>query len=104
MGNPDWIVSELTQRGGWLRCAFYFAPIRVCSVIFKGIVMQKIGTQKGNIQWKHDVLLGMVCVLVIGIFVWSAEPGFLELTSLQPKDTYYNLLVRGFRAGQLNVA
>lgn len=65
--------------------------------------MQKIATQKGSIQWKYDVLLGMVCVLVTGIFVWSAEPGFLELTSLQPKDTYYNLLVRGFRAGQLNL-
>lgn len=65
--------------------------------------MQKIRIQKDNIQWKYHVLLGMVCVLVVGIFVWSTKPGFLELTSPQPKDAYYNLLVQGFRAGQLNL-
>jgi len=47
--------------------------------------------------------LGMVCALVIGIFAWSAEPGFLELASPSAADSYYNLLVQGFRAGQLNV-
>ena len=45
----------------------------------------------------------MVCALVIGIFAWSAESGFLELTSPRAEDSYYNLLVQGFRAGQLNV-
>jgi len=45
----------------------------------------------------------MVCALVIGIFAWSAESGFLELASPSAKETYYNLLVQGFRAGQLNV-
>ena len=45
----------------------------------------------------------MVCALVIGIFAWSAESGFLELASPRAEDSYYNLLVQGFRAGQLNV-
>jgi len=45
----------------------------------------------------------MVCVLVIGTFAWSTEFSFLELARPQAKDTYYNLLVQGFRAGQLNM-
>ena len=48
-------------------------------------------------------VFGMVCALVIGIFAWSAESGFLELASPHAEDSYYNLLVQGFRAGQLNV-
>ncbi len=38
--------------------------------------------------------------MVVGTFIWSAEPGFLEF---YPGDGYYNLLVQGFRAGHLNV-
>jgi tetratricopeptide (TPR) repeat protein len=58
---------------------------------------------KGGIQWMHHAVLGMVCTLVIGFFAWSAEPGYLTLTSPHAEDSYYNLLVQGFRAGQLNV-
>jgi hypothetical protein len=53
---------------------------------------------EGDIRWMHHAILGMVCALVIGIFVWSAEPGFLELASPHAEDSYYNLLVQGFRA------
>ncbi|MGA9453718.1 MAG: tetratricopeptide repeat protein [Verrucomicrobiia bacterium] len=56
-----------------------------------------------NNPWLDRAVFGMVCALVIGMFAWSAESGFLELASPSAKDTYYNLLVRGFRAGQLNV-
>ena len=49
------------------------------------------------------VILGLVCALIIGIFAWIAESGFLELASSRAEDSYYNLLVNGFRAGQLNV-
>jgi hypothetical protein len=49
------------------------------------------------------IVFGMVCALVIGIFAWSAEPGFLELANPRAEDSYYNLLVQGFRAGQLNL-
>ncbi len=45
----------------------------------------------------------MICALVIGVFAWSAESGFLELARPDAKDSYYNLLVQGFRAGQLNL-
>ena len=49
------------------------------------------------------VVYVMVCALVIGIFAWSAEPGYLELATPRTEDAYYNLLVEAFRAGQLNV-
>jgi tetratricopeptide (TPR) repeat protein len=63
----------------------------------------KAGAPKGDIRWIRHAVFGMVCALVIGIFAWSAEPGFLELTSPHAENAYYNLLVQGFRAGQLNV-
>ena len=63
----------------------------------------KASALKGDIQWMCHAVFGMVCALVIGIFAWSAEPGFLELASPHAESTYYNLLVQGFRAGQLNV-
>jgi Flp pilus assembly protein TadD len=50
-----------------------------------------------------DVLLAGVCIVVIGVFFWCANSGVLELRCGKASDTYYNLLVRGFRAGQLNL-
>ena len=44
-----------------------------------------------------------VCALIIAIFAWSANSGILESTDTHAEDAYYNLLVQGFRAGQLNV-
>ncbi len=58
---------------------------------------------EGDIQWMHHAVFGVICALVIGIFAWSAEPGFLELKSPHAEDSYYNLLVQGFRDGQLNM-
>ena len=63
----------------------------------------KVSAPEVNNQWPGRAVFGMVCALVIGIFAWSAESGFLESASPSAKDTYYNLLVQGFRAGQLNV-
>jgi tetratricopeptide (TPR) repeat protein len=51
-----------------------------------------------NSAWKS---LGAVCVLVIGMFAYTAPLGSLESLSLNPADTYYNLLVQGFRDGHL---
>jgi len=51
----------------------------------------------------ENAVFGLVCALVIGIFAWSAESGFQELSSPRAEDSYYNLLVKGFRSGQLNV-
>jgi hypothetical protein len=49
------------------------------------------------------VILGAVCALVIGFFAWSARPGWLGMRTARAADAYYNLLVRGFRAGQLDL-
>src|SRR5215469_10222649 len=62
-----------------------------------------IRARRANSQWTERTILAIVCTLVILIFAWSAEPGFLELASPLAEDSYYNLLVQGFSAGQLNV-
>jgi tetratricopeptide (TPR) repeat protein len=50
--------------------------------------------------WK---LLAAVCAVVVGIYAYTAPLGALEASSLNAADTYYNLLVQGFRAGQLSL-
>ena len=57
----------------------------------------------GEFRWTHHIVFCAVCALVIGIFVWSAQPGYLEVARPNAVDAYYNLLVQGFRAGQLSV-
>jgi tetratricopeptide (TPR) repeat protein len=47
------------------------------------------------------MLLAVVCALVIGVYAYMAQSGGLE--SQPAADAYYNLLVQGFRAGQLNL-
>jgi tetratricopeptide (TPR) repeat protein len=47
--------------------------------------------------------LGVVFALVIGVYAWSAKSGLIELYAPNAENTYYNLLVRGFRAGQLSL-
>ncbi len=45
----------------------------------------------------------MVCALVIGAYAYLDQSGLLELLSPDAASTHYNLLVQGFRAGQLNL-
>ncbi len=54
-------------------------------------------------RWVPWVILGVVCTLVIGFYAWSARPGWVGIRTARAEDAYYNLLVRGFRAGQLNL-
>jgi hypothetical protein len=54
-------------------------------------------------RWRQRGILGAACLLVIGVYAYTAQPGFLASTSLNAADTYYNLLAQGFRAGQLNL-
>jgi tetratricopeptide (TPR) repeat protein len=44
-----------------------------------------------------------MCALVIGVYVFTAHSGYVVSSSLKTGDNYYNLLVRGFRVGQLNL-
>ncbi|MGO9243969.1 MAG: tetratricopeptide repeat protein [Verrucomicrobiia bacterium] len=48
-------------------------------------------------------VLGAVCALVIAVYAGTAHSGLLESLSLNAADGYYNLLVQGFRAGQLSL-
>ncbi len=64
---------------------------------------KKAVAPKRDVHWISRASFGLVCVLVIGFFAWSAQPGYFELANPGTEDSSYNLLVRGFRAGQLNV-
>ena len=44
-----------------------------------------------------------MCVLVIGVYAYTAPLGKLESLVADPADTYYNLLVQGFRDGHLSL-
>jgi tetratricopeptide (TPR) repeat protein len=48
-------------------------------------------------------ILAAVCGLVLGVYAYTAHSGYFVSGSLEPADAYYNLLVQGFRAGQLNL-
>jgi Flp pilus assembly protein TadD len=48
-------------------------------------------------------VLGAVCALVVGVYACAAHSGVLESLSSDAADAYYNLLVQGFRAGQLSL-
>jgi tetratricopeptide (TPR) repeat protein len=48
-------------------------------------------------------VLTAVCVLVVGVYAYEAGSGFTATTDQQAADSYYNELVQGFQAGQLNL-
>ena len=48
-------------------------------------------------------LLAAGCVLVIGMYACTAQLSALESLILNAADNRYNLLVQGFRAGQLSL-
>ncbi|MGO9243516.1 MAG: tetratricopeptide repeat protein [Verrucomicrobiia bacterium] len=49
------------------------------------------------------ISLAAVCALVVGVYVYTAHEGAVTQPSLDAAGSYYNLLVQGFRAGQLNL-
>jgi len=55
------------------------------------------------VRWMQRGVLAAVCALVIGVYLYTAHSGLLVSASLNAADDYYNLLVQGFRAGQLNL-
>ena len=51
---------------------------------------------EGGVRWTQCAVLGAVCALVIGFYVWRANSGKMELMGSGPQDSYYNLLAPGF--------
>jgi hypothetical protein len=65
---------------------------------------EKTGAATAKVtRWTRRAALGAVCALVIGVYAWSANPGFLDSLGSDAEENYYNLLVRGFRDGHLSV-
>jgi Flp pilus assembly protein TadD len=61
------------------------------------------GAPGRGVRWVPGAVLCATCALVIGIFAWSARSGYLEAQASGANNTYYNLLVQGFRAGRLEL-
>ena len=57
----------------------------------------------GRSRWVEYGVLAATCMLVIAVYACTAHSGYLASTSLNAADSYYNLLVKGFQAGQLNL-
>jgi tetratricopeptide (TPR) repeat protein len=64
---------------------------------------KKLAAVGGGIRWMRYALPGAVCALVLGVYAGSASSGVLELMGSGAGDSYYNLLVQGFRDGHLNL-
>lgn len=60
------------------------------------------GPKSGIQKARHLIFCG-VCALVIGFFAAYSNPTFSLQSGSRAEDSYYNLLVQGFRAGQLNL-
>jgi tetratricopeptide (TPR) repeat protein len=56
------------------------------------------GTMSG--AWKS---VGVICVLILGMYAYTAPLGRLESFISNPADDCYNLLVQGFREGHLSL-
>jgi tetratricopeptide (TPR) repeat protein len=63
-----------------------------------------VGPPAFRIRRVHQVVLAVVCVLILGLYGWSARSGVWESWGRNASDSYYNQLVRGFRSGHLNLA
>jgi len=53
--------------------------------------------------WMQRGILAAVCVVVIGVYACVAHCGIPISGRMSAPDNYYNLLVQGFRAGQLSL-
>lgn len=53
--------------------------------------------------WRHGLGLGVVALLVVGLFWANAQSGLLELLGGQAANSDYNLLAEGFQDGHLSL-
>ena len=70
---------------------------------YKMGLLQNTQQLPGKSPWLPRAVLVVVCALVIGLYVGAAHPGLWESLSPRAADNYYNLLVQGFQAGQLEL-
>lgn len=56
-----------------------------------------------GLLWMQRAILGSVCALVIGVYAGATHSGFWESLTPDPSESYYNLLVQGFRKGQVSL-
>jgi Flp pilus assembly protein TadD len=56
-----------------------------------------------KLQRAHVAIFALVCALIVGVYIWSANSGMIELLGSNAKHTYYNLLVEGLFSGQLSL-
>ena len=63
----------------------------------------KAETSGAKPRWMKRWSLGAACLLVIWVYAYTVHSGPFELLITNAADTYYNLLVQGFRSGQLNL-
>ena len=66
-------------------------------------VYSRVGAKRVAARKNDGRLLAVVCLLVIGVYVYAMHSGGIESLTLNAADTYYNLLVQGFRAGHLSL-
>jgi len=59
--------------------------------------MKAVGSTWGRVG------IAALCAAILACLAWCAHPGQLEELSGAPKNTDYNLLVRGFQAGELSL-
>jgi len=63
----------------------------------------KAADPRAELRWTQRGILATTCALVIAIYVCAAHPGIPLSGRMNAADNYYNLLVQGFRAGQLSL-
>ncbi len=69
----------------------------------KPLISENDTEPRGDTQKVRNAMLDLVCALIIGLVAAYAVPSSSVETGSRAQDSYYNLLVQGCRAGQLNV-
>jgi tetratricopeptide (TPR) repeat protein len=69
----------------------------------KKLYPKKANAPRGGFGPVQRAIFCIVCGLITGMVAWMADPQSLLVKKQDARDSYYNLLVQGFQAGQLNV-
>ena len=72
-------------------------------IIKRNLSGSNLSCDKAQQRLKRLAVLGVVCAVVIGVYAWIGYSCPMDALGSGPRDSDYNLLVRGFRDGQLNL-